>query len=145
MKNLYPYPLELCRQAIYRHRKYLERLRTPLDSPQSRHLPPKLPLSLQTPRFNVWKLFRLGRGSEKRFLVVKLPNGKVTKKTLHFCLLCERKRIPESWSDSYTGNAQDHLQREHVSKWKEIYRSLQRSMVSVNDTNQLGLINILGL
>jgi hypothetical protein len=50
MKNLYPYPIELCRQAIYRHRKYLERLRTPLDSPQSRHLPPKFPLSLQTPR-----------------------------------------------------------------------------------------------
>jgi hypothetical protein len=92
--------------------------------------------ALNPEKFNIWTLFRLARGSEKQKLAVRLPSGKVHNKTLHYCLLCEQKTVPESWSDAYTGNAREHIQKRHQAQWREIWRGYTGSIASVDDPAQ---------
>lgn len=87
---------------------------------------------------NIWTLFRLAKGSEQTHIIQKV-GSKRHKKVLHYCIPCENQKTKPIWSNAYTGNAKEHVQKKHRAEWKEWYRNHTNTSLSIDDPKQTSM------
>lgn len=89
-------------------------------------------------QMNIWTLFRLPIGSEQTHIVQKV-GSKRHKKVLHYCISCENQKMKPIWSNAYTGNAKEHVQKKHKAEWKEWCRNHTKNSFSMGNPNQTSI------